>query len=101
MSVATLKKRPVERFPIGFRFSEPELADGETLVSAIVTITPVEVGGLQKLGNPVIDDDTVSQVVYSGLDGKDYYVKFVVTTSVGNIFEGTILVFVREVIPQS
>lgn len=100
MSVATLKKRPIERFPIGFRFGAPELADGESIVSAVSSITPVESGGLEKLGEPIIDADTVTQVVDSGVDGHDYYVKFIVTTSVGNVFEGTILVFVREVIPQ-
>ena len=100
MSVATLKKRPSERFPIGFKFSTPELADGETIVSAVITITPVESGGLSKLGSAVIDTDTVTQVVEGGIDGNDYYVTYIVTTSVGNIFEGTILVFVREVIPQ-
>ena len=100
MSVATIKKRPVERFPIGFSFTTPELADGETIVSAVTSISPSEAGGLEKLGDPVISDNQVTQVVDSGLDAHDYYVKFVVTTSVGNIFEGTILVFVREVIPQ-
>jgi hypothetical protein len=100
MSVATLKKRPSERFPIGFKFSEPELAEGETVVGAEVTVYPIEAGGLEKLGDPVITEDTAVQMVDSGVDGHDYYVKFLVTTSVGNIFEGTILVFVREVIPQ-
>ena len=100
MSLAIIKKRPSERFPVGFRFSEPELADGETVISAVVSITPNEAGGLEKLGDPEIGADTAVQVIDGGVDGHDYYVKFIVTTSVGNIYEGTILAFVREVIPQ-
>jgi len=100
MSVATLKKRPSERFPIGFKYGEPEIANGETIASAVVQISPNEPSGLAKLGDPIIGANTVTQMVDGGVDGHDYYVTYIVTTSVGNIFEGTILVFVREVIPQ-
>jgi len=99
MSVATLKKRNSEQFPIGWKFYEPELKAGETIVSCVCAVSPSEIGGLTLVGLPIIDVDTVSQMIADGVNGHDYYVTYRVTTSVGNIFEGTILVFVREVIP--
>ena len=99
MSVATIKKRPSEKFPIGFIFDEPEIVDGESISSALVTITPVEVGGLELVGSPIIEPKQVSQLVQGGEEGHDYYVKYEITTSTGNIFQGTIIVFVREETP--
>jgi hypothetical protein len=94
---AVIKKRPIERFPIGFRFIAPDLEEGESIVAATAEIMPQNAGGLDLVGSPTIDgNDTVSQSIDGGTDGHDYYVRFTVTTSSGNIYQDSIYVMVRE-----
>lgn len=92
-----LKKKPDEEYPIGFKYIAPDLAEGETLASCTVTISPDEEGGLKVSGDPVVASDTVSQKVTGGVDGHEYYVKFLVLTSAGHKYEDSIFVKVRAV----
>lgn len=95
-----IKKRPMERFPIGFQFIAPDLEDGESIVSCVAEVSPTEVGGLTLIGSPtILNGDTVSQSIEGGNNGSDYYVRFTVTTSDNNIYEDSIFVTVRDTNP--
>jgi len=97
MIIPEIEKRPNEKFAIGLKYLSPDLGAGATILTCIVTISPEEVGGLTKQGSVDISTDTVSQVVYSGENEKDYNVIFLTTTSEGNIFEDAIYVRVRSI----
>lgn len=94
MSIPTLTKRPDESYPVGFKYISPDLEEGEKLVSATTEIIPA--GSLAVSGLPVIEPDVVSQVIYGGVDGEEYHVKFKTVTSVGHVYEDAIFVKVRE-----
>jgi hypothetical protein len=96
MRILRLKKRPSERFPIGLKYVTPDLKSDEVITSAIVTVEPDIATGLTAVGSPIIDIDTVSQLIDSGEDGIDYLVKFKTTTSAGHTYQDSILVCVRE-----
>ena len=95
--VATLQKSPAEQFAVGIKYVSPDLDEGQRIVSCTVEITPTVVGGLEKDGTPVIETDIVSQMIKGGVDGSDYYVKFLSVTSVGHVYEDSIFVRVRNV----
>lgn len=97
MRIPELTKRPAEMFSVGLRYQSPDLDEGGRIVAAIVNIIPNEAAGLKKTGNVVIENDTVSQMVYDGEDGHEYYVEFKVTTSGGHVYEDAIFVKVREI----
>ena len=90
-----ITKKPDEMFSVGLRYVTPDLAEGGEIQSAEVEIIPDQPGGLKKSGTVVIEEDTVSQVIYGGQDGKEYYVKFRVGTSGGHIYEDAIFIKVR------
>ena len=96
MRILRIKKRPSERYPIGLKYVTPDLKSDETIASAIVTVEPDLAAGLTAVGAPIIDIDTVTQLVDSGVDGEDYLVKFKAVTSAGNTYQDSILVCVRE-----
>lgn len=96
MRIPEVSKRPGEKFAIGFRYINPDLEAGSTILSVEVAITPNETDGLSAVGFPVIVTDTVSQMIQAGIDGNEYYVTFRTTISSGNIFEDKLLVKVRE-----
>ena len=96
MRVAVVKKKPAEKFAIGFKYSTADLTVDATIQSVVVAITPTELtGGLAIEGTPAKDDYTVSAVIKGGTDGHEYYVTFTVTTSKGQIFQDKIFVKVR------
>lgn len=98
MITPTIKKRSNERFPIGFRFAAPDLEEGESIISVVAQIIPVEIGGLDAVGSPTIEDgDKVAQSVDGGINGHDYHVRFTATTSANNVYEDSIFVMVRDV----
>lgn len=95
--IPQLTKRPNEMFAVGLRYSAPDLEENSSIVLAEVSITPTELNGLKKQGNVVIEADRVSQMIYDGIDGKEYYVKFKVTTSIGHVYEDSVFVKVRSI----
>jgi hypothetical protein len=98
MRVPELIKRPNEMYAVGLRYTAPDLEEDESIISCTVTISPGEAGGLKKSGLAVIDENVVSQIVYDGVDGNDYYVTFVTTTSAGHVYEDSIFVKVRALL---
>ena len=97
MLIPELTKRPTEKFPIGLKYVSPDLSTGETIVACVVTIDPVAPGGLVALGAPILNGDTVTQMIQGGADGHEYYVKFDVTISSGYKFEDAIFIKVRDI----
>jgi len=96
MRVAVVKKKPTEKFAVGFKYSTQDLAANATIQSVSVAITPTgDVNDLAVVGSPAKDDYTVSAMIEKGRDGYEYYVTFTVTTSVGQIFVDKIFVKVR------
>jgi hypothetical protein len=88
-TTAIIEKRVNEKFAIGFSYSSPDLAAGETISTVTTTVTT----GLTKEGSPTkVGTDQVSQVVSGGTVGNDYNVTFLVTTSAGYIFEDVYIV---------
>jgi hypothetical protein len=96
MRIPQVTKKPNEMFPVGLKYTTPDLDEGESIVGCEVTITPNEQGGLRASGSPVIDTPIASQMIYSGLDGHEYYVNFKVTTSGGHVYQDSIFVKVRS-----
>jgi len=96
MRIPQVTKKPDEMFAIGLKYVTPDLEEGQSILECEVSIKPDEIGGLKKSGQPVIDTPIVSQVVYGGLDKKEYYASFKVVTSGGHIYEDTIFVKVRS-----
>lgn len=86
-------KKVDESYPIGLIYSAPDLASGETISSAVVTVDPT---GLSLDGAPVSSGAKVSQSISGGILGKRYTLKFKVTTSVGYEYVDTILVEIVE-----
>jgi hypothetical protein len=95
MRIPTLTKRPDEMYPVGLHYTSPDLDEGEKLVSATVEVKPSG-GSLQLSGLPVIEPDIVSQFIYGGTDGEEYYVIFHTLTSVGHNYTDAIFVKVRD-----
>ncbi len=89
-------KRPDEIFSIGLKYISPDLEEGESISSASVSVSPDNPSGVQAVGNAVIEQDNVAQLISSGVDGSEYYVNFTVTTSGGHIYKDSIFVKVRE-----
>jgi len=97
MKLPEITKRAEEQFSIGFKYIAPDLEDDETLEEAEITIEPSEVGGLAKQGAEVFTGgNTVAQIVKEGIDGNEYRVNFVVTTSTGSIYKNSIFVKIRD-----
>ena len=96
MGIFKITKTESEQFPIGLRYSAPDLEAGEIIESVEVSITPSVEGGLAVYGDPDVDSDMVQQVVRGGKDGEEYTVYFKVTTSAHDIYEDTILVRIRN-----
>jgi hypothetical protein len=101
MRYAYVTKKPNEKFAVGFKYSSADLAGGATISSVETTVEKVDPNDsgdiLAVVGSPVADEYTVSAVIEKGNDGKEYYVAFKTTTSVGYIFEDRVFVKVREV----
>jgi len=86
-----IEKRTSEILTVGFSFDSPELTTGETISSSATTRTPIEVGGLAINSESNTTSD-VSVVISGGVDGNEYQVKVLATTSDGMVLEGNILV---------
>jgi len=93
--IPELTKSPNEKFAVGLKYISPDLSAGATLLSCTVTLSPDD-GTMKTSGSPEISSPNVSQVIYDGTDGSNYYVIFKTTTSEGNIFEDSIFIKVRS-----
>jgi hypothetical protein len=93
-AVGTIRKKPTEKFPIGFRYRDPDLPTGITISSTVVTVSPV---GLTLGTNGVIADGTeVYCWLTGGTDLIDYTVRFTSTLSDTKILVDDYLVKVRN-----
>lgn len=97
MIVEEIFKTSNEKFAIGFTYICPDLEEDQTITNVVVTITPSETDGLEKVGDVVIDGNEVSQVIQSGIDGNDYYVVFKTTTSIAHVYEDALIVKIRNI----
>ena len=96
MRVAVVKKKPDEKFAVGFKYSTADIAADATIQNCTVEITPTgDADDLAVVGVPSIDDYTVAAMIEKGRDGYEYYVTFTITTSAGQIFQDKIFVKVR------
>jgi len=96
MRVAVVKKRPDEKFAVGFKYATADLADNATITDVQVSISPSgEADDLAVVGSPAKSDYTVSAMIEKGRDGYEYYVTFTTTTSAGQVFQDKIFVKVR------
>ena len=93
MKIPIVDKKPDEQFSIGFEYISPDLEEGATIASCVVSISPS--GGLVVDGSPIVEATKVSQVVKEGTDGIEYWVTFKTTTSGGHIYEDKITVQIR------
>jgi len=97
MRTAVIKKKPNEKFAVGFRYSTADLAKDSTISTVEVTITPSgNASDLTVVGSPAKDDYVVSAMLQKGVDGVEYFVSFKTTTSAGQVFQDTIFVKVRS-----
>ena len=97
MKMPIIIKRTSEQFAIGLKYEAPDIEEGARITSASVSISPSEIGGLEKDGSPVVEADTVSQMIKGGANGHEYYVKFTTVTSIGHIYEDAVFVKVRDI----
>lgn len=74
-----VEKGTSERFYIGLIYKPADVIAGNPIVDASASVLPVEVGGLELVGDPVIEDNQVTQMIDGGNEGIDYTVQFVVT----------------------
>lgn len=76
-----ISKKVGENWPIGLRYHSPDLENGQTIASAVVTVAP---SGLT-LGGQSIVDNRVEKWVSGGSAGVEYTVTFEVTMSDGKV----------------
>jgi len=87
---AIIEKGINGKFPIGLRYSAPDVETGEKINDVTCTITPSgDADDLVTFGSVVIDagGKEFKWVVEKGRDGIDYNVFFKVTTDGGKIFD--------------
>ena len=89
MPIPIVEKYKNEKFHIGLQYQYPDLSDGETIVDAEVSVDPE---GLTLDGDPVINGDTVKQMIFGGTNMIIFTVTFVTTTSEDNVFTDHIIV---------
>lgn len=85
-------KKEHEKYPLGFSYQSPDLAQGETIVSAECTISKNDI---DLVGEPIISGNTVIQVIENGTPGKTGTLVFKVTTSAGYVFVDEIVITVE------
>jgi|GEM_PF-4245855 len=88
---ASIEKRESEKFPIGFRYRDPDLETGVTISSVSASCSP---SGLT-LGSAQYEDDSVWVWIEGGTSGTDYTVTFTTTFSDDKILIDDYVVRVR------
>lgn len=86
-----VEKRSAEVFSVGFTFSSPELAAGETITGANAVVDPSESGGLA-VDLTSFTDTEANVKISAGIDGEEYQLIVTATTSAGHTLVGVILV---------
>lgn len=87
----TIEKRAAEKFPVGFRYLEPDLPDGVTITGVVAAGTP---SGLT-VGSGQFSGAEIFAWVEGGTAGTDYTVRFTTTLSDGKILVDDFVVKVR------
>lgn len=90
MPQAIVEKSVNGKYPIGLRYTTPDLDAAESISAVICTITPGSGDpDLETSGSVDIDSGgkEFSWVVQKGVAGTEYTVQFKVTTDAGKIFE--------------
>ena len=86
MPAGIIEKAAGETYPVGLIYTAPDLEPEETIVSASISVSPAETGGLEA-GTPTIQDgNKVWSVISAGLPGQEYLLTFSVQTSGGKIY---------------
>ena len=83
-----VEKRLAEVFTVGFTFSSPELAAGETITGGAGAVDPA---GLT-INSTGFTATTVYAMISAGVDGEEYQLTLTATTSAGHTLIGVILV---------
>lgn len=79
-----VEKAAAERFKIGLYYLPPDVANGNAIERATVTVTPA---GLTLAGDPTIIAQQVMQMIAGGEAGTEYLVQFRIETTDGSILE--------------
>ena len=91
MAVQAIVEKSVNgRFPIGLRYTTPDLATDESISSVAATIAPTgDADDLATVGSASIDEGgkEFSWTVEKGRVGYEYTVQFKVTTDAAKIYE--------------
>ena len=101
MIVGAVSKQPSEFFPLTINFT-PDLATGETVVSAVVTsrnaVTGVDSTATICSGAATVATPRVTQKVTAGTNGDKHIITMLATTSASpvNKYEGEIELYLRE-----
>ncbi len=94
-AAGTIRKKPSEKFPIGFRYRDPDLPTGVTISTVSVAVTPAANLVLGTSG--VIADGTeVYCWLTGGTDLVDYTIRFTSTLSDTKILVDDYLCKVRN-----
>jgi len=101
MRVAIVKKKPAEKFAVGFKYSTADIQADATIDNVTVSITradgeAITSQDLSIVGSPQVDDRTVGALIEKGINNLEYYVAFTVTTSANQIFKDKVFVKVRD-----
>lgn len=80
MASGTIQKKVGELLHLGFRYSSPALASGETLTGVNISATGITVGAGSISGREV------TCAVSGGTAGTDYTIRFTVSSSSGQVF---------------
>lgn len=87
--VGYVPKDKDEKYPVALVYDNAGFATGETIVSAVVTVSPA---GLTIEGSASVAAKRVSQTISGGTPGTSYILTFTATTSAGNVYEDSVQV---------
>jgi hypothetical protein len=87
----TIEKRVAEKFPIGFRYRDPDLPSGVQIQGVVISVSPP---GLT-VGSGQVSGAEVFCWIEGGAAGTDYAVRFTTTLSDTKILVDDFVVKVR------
>jgi hypothetical protein len=99
----TLIKSPIEKFPIGFNFSN-DLLSSEAISTKTVTCINSATGLTSK--TTIIDSEAISEqevrvVLKAGTEGDEHSIQCAIATSNGNVYQRDLIVYIQNVIDDS
>lgn len=96
MTLRKFYKDPDERKRYTIDYAD-WLDTGESVVSYVFEVNPIEVNGLEVDAASIVDNTTIVFYVALGIDQHDYTVTATATTDAGQIKQDTITYLVRSV----